>query len=211
MEHRSFDNFDATTRKDGQGHCRSFEVLRSRSRLNVPVIEFVPIFASPHLSPCLRVIGRVVSHPFVYLIDDLRHRVWHKIGKLRVYGKNVAACRCRGHLQELEKVMSGDITAPSDVQRKIGVQLTPFDKLAKASLRDSRAGVLREGTYDNGFAALDENFGDCLADGSTLGNCVKVALALRLSARDEIGFAECCRFAEDGRCHGNIIIEGKGS
>ena len=52
--------------------------------------------------------------------------------------------------------MPGNITALSNLQRKLGIAAGSHHEFAKAVVRNAGTGILRNGVDDNGFTALDE-------------------------------------------------------
>src|SRR5258708_3430742 len=105
--------------------------------------------------------------------------------------------------------MSRNVAPRSNMQRKLGIIASSHDEFAKAAIRNAGTSILRNGMDDVRLTALDEYFGDCFANCSTLRDCVKMTLALGTCGGDKIGFAKCRRLTENRSGHSDCVIEGK--
>ncbi len=74
----------------------------------------------------------------------------------------------------------------SDMQREPGIIAGPCDEFAKTVIRNTRAGVLRNGMNNLGLAALNQYPGDRLADGPALRDGMKMTLAPGTGVENEI-------------------------
>src|ERR1700704_801764 len=105
--------------------------------------------------------------------------------------------------------MSRDVTPRSDMQRKPGIIASSHDELAKAGIRNAGTSILRNCMDYVRLTAVDEYFGDCFADCSTMRDCVKMTLTLGPCIGNKIGVAKCRRLTENRSRHSDSVIEGK--
>ena len=148
IEDRPFGGLDRTAGENRQGHCRLFEVLRARGRMNTAFAEFMPVLQPLHPPLGLGVIRRLVANLQIDVVDHLGYRILHGIGKLRICRPDPGADRSRGSLEKLQEVMPGNVMSHSDPQRELGIVDGARDELAKAAIRKAGAGVVRDRTDD---------------------------------------------------------------